>query len=200
MATATREKITFEEFCSFVKDGEKADLIDGVIYMASPENFDANQLFMWLGGLLYDYVQARKLGRVTGSRVAYRLDEHNAPEPDIAFVGNRNLKTIRRGYVDGPPDAAFEIVSPESVERDYERKRARYEESGVREYWLIDETEQTVTLLRLDATGKYREVRARKGVLTSKVVKGFWICPEWLWQDPLPEKSAILKQILKGKG
>src|SRR6516225_10140221 len=39
---------SFEEFCSVVPDGQKADLIDGVIYMASPDNTDAADLFGWL--------------------------------------------------------------------------------------------------------------------------------------------------------
>ena len=41
MTTETKtDQVTFEEFCEIVKDGEKADLIDGVIYMASPENME----------------------------------------------------------------------------------------------------------------------------------------------------------------
>src|SRR5208337_56801 len=73
MATASHVKpVTFNEFCFLVKDGEKADLIDGVIYMASPENTDANDLFEWLNSLLYSFVHRRKLGKVYGSRVAFR--------------------------------------------------------------------------------------------------------------------------------
>ena len=33
---------TFEDFCRIIKDGEKGDLIDGEIYMSSPDNTDAN--------------------------------------------------------------------------------------------------------------------------------------------------------------
>src|SRR5436309_4333985 len=41
-------EVTFEEFCDRIREDQKADLIDGVIYMASPENLDANDLFTWL--------------------------------------------------------------------------------------------------------------------------------------------------------
>ncbi len=57
--------------------------------------------------------------------------------------------------------------------------------------------EQKVTLLRLAANGKYREVRPKKGELHSQVVPGFWIRPEWLWQDPLPKKVDVLKLLLQ---
>src|SRR5438105_2261853 len=114
---------TYEDFCALVRDGQKADLIDGVIYMASPENVEANDLFFWLGTLMYLYVQTKKLGKIHGSRVACRLDDKNAPEPDILFVAEKNRGRVKRGGVEGPPDLAIEIVSPESVERDYDKKR-----------------------------------------------------------------------------
>jgi len=66
-----------------VKDKEKADLIEGTIYMASPDNLDANDLAAWLMALMFCYVQHTKAGQVYHSRVAFRLDQKNAPEPDV---------------------------------------------------------------------------------------------------------------------
>jgi Uma2 family endonuclease len=199
MATATRPgSHTFEDFCTLVPDGQKADLVNGVIYVASPENLGANSLFLWLAGLLDDYVQAKDLGWVFGSRVAFRLGDKNAPEPDIGFVARGQEQRLRTGFVDGPPDLAVEIVSPESVDRDYERKRRQYEQAGVREYWIVDEMESQVVLLRLGARGKFREIRPRRGVLLSEVVTGFWLRPEWLWRSPRPKKLDVLQQILAG--
>src|SRR5579885_1647707 len=121
MKTATRSGVyTFEDFCCLVKDGQKADLINGVIYMASPDNMDANDLFIWLARLLGDFVEERDLGKIYGSRAAFRLGEKESPEPDIAFVRKDRLHLVQRGFMDGPPDLALEIVSPESVDRDYE--------------------------------------------------------------------------------
>lgn len=198
MATVPRTGLlTFDDFCVLVKDGQKADLIDGVIYMASPENIDSNLLEVWLLRLISDFVEERSLGQVLVSRVAFRLGEHQAPEPDISFVRTERLHLLHRGYVEGPPDLAIELVSPESRERDYERKREQYRRAGVTEYWIVDEMEQRVTLLRLTTSGAYREVRPRKGVLHSEALTGFWLRPEWLWQQPRPRKSDVLAQILK---
>jgi Uma2 family endonuclease len=198
MGTATRARdYTFEDFCLLVQDGQKADLIDGVIYMASPDNMDANDLFVWLMRLLADIVEINDLGKVNGSRAAYRVNDRNSPEPDIAFIRRGRTNLVRRGFVNGPPDLAMEIVSPESVERDYETKRELYQDAGVAEYWIVDEVEQKVTLLRLAANGKYRGIRPKKGELHSQVVPGFWIRPEWLWQNPLPKKVDVLKLLLQ---
>src|SRR5262249_54747598 len=140
---------TYEDFCARVNEDQKADLIDGVIYMASPENTDANELFGWLFIVMELFVEEYQLGQIYGSRVAARLTEKTAPEPDILFVSKRHLSRVKRGGVEGPPDLAVEIVSPDSIDRDYNLKRKKYEEAGIPEYWIIDEIEETITLLRL---------------------------------------------------
>ncbi|MBL8794164.1 MAG: hypothetical protein JNM56_09680 [Planctomycetia bacterium] len=42
------DSYTFDDFCVLVNGKQKGDLIDGVIYVASPENIGANELFRWL--------------------------------------------------------------------------------------------------------------------------------------------------------
>ena len=147
-------------------------------------------------GLTDDFVVERDLGEIFILRVALRLEEKSGPEPDIGFVKKSRLHLAKRGYFDGPPDAAFEIVSPESIERDYVKKRRLYEKHRVGEYWIIDEMKETVTLLRLNKRGKYQEVRAKGGVLYSEVIEGSWLDPNWLWQLPRPRKSAVLRELL----
>lgn len=187
---------TYDDFHAIINDYQKGDLIDGVIYMASPESLEANRLFRWLFTVIGLYVRKKKLGEVFGSRVACRLDDKNSPEPDILFVAEKSRGRLHSGGVEGPPDLAIEIVSPESVERDYDKKRRQYQRFKIPEYWIIDEYELKVTLLRLDGRGKYREVTPRKGVFHSLTLEGFWLDPEWLWQDPLPDELETLTQLL----
>jgi Uma2 family endonuclease len=189
---------TFEDFCQLIREDQKTDLINGVIYMASPENTDANELFGWLFTVLHLYVRQQKLGQIYGSRVAIRLDEKHGPEPDIAFVRNAHMQRVERGGVMGPCDLAIELVSPESVERDYCLKRELYEENRIPEYWIIDEMDHSIKQLRL-REGKYREKRPRKGEVHSQVLTGFWLRPEWLWKHPRPDEIETLEIILAKK-
>jgi Uma2 family endonuclease len=198
-AISKARSYTFEDFCFLVKDGEKADLIDGLIYTASPDNTDANELMVWLLGIINLFVLNRDLGKVYASRVAYRLDDRNGPEPDIGFVRKRRRHLIKRGHVADRPDLALEIVSPESEERDYKLKRAQFERAEVPEYWIVDEMRQKISLLRLGPDKKYHEVRPRGGVLRSQVLSGFWLRVDWLWQKPLPNPLDVLKEILEGR-
>lgn len=66
---------TFADFVEFVRDDQKADLLDGVIYLSSPDNTDANDLFVWLVAIIKGLVDARDLGVVYGSRVAFRITD-----------------------------------------------------------------------------------------------------------------------------
>jgi Uma2 family endonuclease len=188
---------TFDDFMLLVKEDQKADLIDGVIYMASPESTDANDLFGWLLCVMGGLAEERALGKVFTSRVAYRLGEFDAPEPDTAFVSTGRLHLVKHGYVDGPPDLALEIVAEESAERDYVRKREQYRGAGVQEYWIVDDDQREVLLLRLDARGRYREIKPRRGELHSQAMPGFWIRPDWLWQSPRPPMMDVLAEILQ---
>ncbi len=87
-------------------------------------------------------------------------------------------------------------MSPDSVERDYEKKLIAYEEAGVPEYWIINEEEERFYLLRLSAKGKYQEVKPKKGVVKSDVLPGFSFKPEWLWMQPRPKKHLLMIEIL----
>ena len=61
IAAAARSGVfTYDDFCALVHDDQKADLIDGVIYMASPENTEAHDLFGWLYTIMRLYVRKRE--------------------------------------------------------------------------------------------------------------------------------------------
>jgi Uma2 family endonuclease len=181
-----------------IREDQKADLLDGVIYLASPENADHNDLLCWLTVVLRLFIEEHKLGRLTINKVAYRLSDRTAPEPDLAFVAANRLDRIKPGYVDGPPDLAVEIVSPDSVERDYEEKRRRYEAAGVLEYWIIDPLESTATFLVREGDA-FVERLSREHVYQSRALPGFELDTRWLWQRPLPATMPIVRRLLGEK-
>jgi len=186
---------SFTDFLELIQENQKADLLDGVIYMASPESLDHNDLVFWLGSILRLYVEERRLGRMTVNKVAFRLSHHSAPEPDLAFVKSSRFDRLKSGYVDGPPDLAVEIVSPDSIERDYENKRRRYEEAGVGEYWIIDPLDSSATFLVREGSA-FVERSPKDHIYRSDVLAGFEFDVRWLWQRPLPPTLPIVRGLL----
>jgi Uma2 family endonuclease len=199
MITQTRPgPYMFTDFLELVREDQKADLLGGVILMASPESVDHNVLVLWLGHVVDLFVQSRQLGTVTINRVAYRLSERTAPEPDLGFVRTERLSSLRKGYVEGPPDLAVEVVSPDSVERDYQRKREVYEAAGVREYWIIDPDEKRAVFLLHGHEG-FTEAQLDGDVFRSRVIPGLALDIRWLWQRPLPDALATVQSLLAGR-
>ena len=196
MPTQTRTGLyTFADFVELIQDDQKADLLDGVIYMASPESTDHNDLLFWLGTVVRLYIEERNLGRLTINKVAFRLSDKTAPEPDLAFVRRDREGIIKHGYVDGPPDLAVEIVSPDSVDRDYESKRLRYEQAGVGEYWILDPDESRATFLIRGPDG-FVETSLDDPIFSSTVLPGFTLDVRVLWQRPLPATLAFVQNLL----
>jgi len=196
-STPTAQKrYTVKDFYRLVPDGQKADLIDGVIYMASPDSTESNDINVFLLFLIKGYVDQKNLGYVSGSRFAYKLDEHNTPEPDVAFVHRERMHLIHKTGMTGAPDLAIEIVAEESEDRDYGIKKQLYEASGVQEYWIIDPPGVNVEFYRL-VGGKYEMAPLEEGdIFQSKVLSGFWLDVNWLFARPMPSAYAKLREIL----
>jgi Uma2 family endonuclease len=192
------DRITVEEFYQLVPDGQKADLLDGVIYMASPDSIRSNDLTGFIEYLMRGFNAARKLGgRVFVTRVAYRLSKYTAPEPDVGYVGPNRVHLIRATDVKGGPSAAVEVVSRESKARDYIKKKRAYQKANVTEYWIIDPIKESVEFNRLE-NGVYQVVALEDGhIFQSTVLPGFWLDVNWLLADPLPNAYDCLQAILK---
>src|SRR5829696_954742 len=118
----------YDFFRAVIGDGRKADLIDGVIYMASPDTRINNELNGFLYRLLSGFVEAKKIdGFVFFSRFACKISDFRAPEPDVGYVRPERAHLVHDRDMDGGPDIAVEIVSRDSRTRDYVEKRQLYE-------------------------------------------------------------------------
>ncbi len=192
-----RDLITVDEFLALVPEGQKADLIEGVIYIASPDAFRNDQIAGFVRFLMQGFADVKGMGRVFGSRFAFQLSEWRAPEPDIAFVSTERLSLVQETRMVGAPDIAVEIVSRESRYRDYFEKKRLYEEGG-REYWIIDPLQERAEFYRL-SEGRYALVPLeRNRIFCSRVLEGFWLDVDWLFADPLPSAYETLQRILGG--
>jgi Uma2 family endonuclease len=196
--TETPAPITVEQFVELVEDGQKADLIDGEIFMASPDSPKSDLIGFFLRTLIQRVAKGRRPGQAFGSRVAFELSRYRCPEPDVSFVLAERLDIIAPGRGVGAPDIAVEIVSDDSIQRDYVRKRVLYEESGVREYWIVDPIANRCLFLVLEG-GRFAEAPLLHGrYFQSGVLPGFWLDPRWVLAWPLPDEDECLQKILAG--
>ncbi len=126
-------------------EGERAELIDGKMYMMATPTLTHQDILMWLSATIWNYIKKKKGPcRVLPAPFAVYIknDEHNYVEPDVTVICDGDKLDDKGCH--GAPDWAIEIVSPSSRTMDYIRKCSLYEAAGVREYWIVDPKERRI--------------------------------------------------------
>lgn len=197
-AVEQRIPMTYEEWLAW-PDGEsrQSEWVDGEAIIFMPPKTPHLLIGFLLERLVGDFVDVFDLGRVGHAPFEVRLPTLSR-EPDVFFVKTENLDRWTPERIIGPVDLAIELTSNDSVTRDRRDKFRDYAEAGVLEYWLVDSRpdrhqadfyalgpNRTYEPIPLDADGRFH----------SRVLPGFWLRPEWLRQDPLPNPLACLLEI-----
>ncbi len=137
-------KRTIEDIYA-LPDGERAELIDGDMYMMSPPSRMHQQLVSEFDTRIRTYIKSHH-GECevypAPFAVFLNADDHNYVEPDLSIICDKS-KLDDRGC-NGAPDWVIEIVSPSSKRMDYMTKLFKYRDSGVKEYWIVDPAKQEV--------------------------------------------------------
>ena len=126
-------------------EGQRAELIDGNIYMMAPPKRIHQELVSQFTKIIGQYIDLHKrLCKVYPAPFAVFLnsDNKNYVEPDISVICDQD-KLDDRGCNDAP-DWIIEVTSPSDPQRDYGIKLFKYRTAGVREYWIVNPQKKTV--------------------------------------------------------
>ena len=126
-------------------------MIDGEMFEMACPTFTHQDMLSWINMKIRTYLTEHKGPcRVLPAPFAVYIlnDDRNYVEPDISVICDRNKLDDKGCH--GAPDWAVEIVSPSSKHMDYVRKLALYQSAGMREYWIVDPAQQSVTVYDLE--------------------------------------------------
>lgn len=103
-------------------------------------------------------------------------------QPDICVICDPE-KLDNEGCI-GAPDLIVEILSPGNNRKELRNKYEVYEESGVREYWVIHPDEQTLLIYTL-TDGKYQPSKlfTSGDIVESNCIQGFKLDLEEVFSD-----------------
>lgn len=150
MALAEQNVYTAEDIYN-LPEGQRAELIEGRIYMMAPPNFRHQDLLAELQYLVTDYMKKKNGScKVLPSPFAVFLngDDKNYVEPDISVICDKSKLTEKGCF--GAPDWVIEIVSPSTQRMDYMIKLFKYRTAGVREYWIVDDNKGRITVYNFE--------------------------------------------------
>lgn len=189
----------FERRYQAMPEVNKAELIEGTVYMPSPVHILKHGqphliLNTWLGVYIAGTPDVSG-----GDNATVRLDNENEVQPDALL----RLETTLGGhshvteddYLAGPPELIVEVAAS-SASYDLHSKRRVYARNGVQEYLVAQAYEQRVDWFVLRES-VYEPLQAdAEGILRSVVFPGLWLPVEALWAGDLATMLRVLQQGL----
>lgn len=192
--------MSYEEWLAWPGSQRHSEWAYGEAIVLMPGTYLHANLVAFLTTLLRIFARRLDLGTVLAAPMQMRLtDPDVAREPDVLFITKEHFGWLERTRLNGPADLVIEVVSDDSVGRDRGLKFDEYERAGVPEYWIADPRpgRQRFDAWILREDGKFAAAQPEDdGRYTSSVLPGFWLRPEWLWEEPLPDETALLDEIL----
>ena len=179
---------------------KKAELIQGIVYKASPVRAMAHgkpdSIMQWWMG---NYAEATP-GIEVYSNSTVRFGADDVPQPDIVMciLPERGGKSRidAKGYIIGAPELIVEIAAS-SASLDLQEKLETYRRFGVPEYllWL---TEMNKFLWLHLENDEYKPLPVvADGIIRSRVFPGLWLDVKAMLAGDRPGANAVLKRGLK---
>jgi Uma2 family endonuclease len=176
---------------------QHCEWVEGVVIKMSG-SMTHNDLSDYLNLLIRAYFELRPLGRVLGEPFVMRLSAfpNRRREPDLMILLKTSVSELTDTYLNGAADICIEVVSEESVERDYGVKFHEYERGGVPEYWIFDPLRRETRFYRLNSEGLYiLQSLDSDGNYRTPALPAFVLHVPTLWQDELPGPAATAKAV-----
>jgi Uma2 family endonuclease len=153
---------TTEEFMNLVLDeGQRYELVEGVIEEMSQPGVGHGIVCDNLYGELRVYVRAKHLGRVlppTSYDLKLRPDKDTVRAPDISFISADRTAEIgidsHNGAIPFPPALAVEVLSPNDRPGELHKKLQDYQAAGWNLVWVISPEKRKVDVYRLQQSLK----------------------------------------------
>jgi Uma2 family endonuclease len=185
MTLSTEKKVwTDEEFMALSRDGHRYELVNGEVLDMGNSGMEHGGIGSLLGGLLAIYVKQHKLGIVCDSSTAFTLKTGNKRSPDVSFVAKDRLKGLKRpprGFFQGSPDLAVEILSPSNTIEEIHDKIVEYFDNDTRLVWVIHPDEKYVLIYHSPEPDRF--LRSGDRLDGEEIVPGFSMAVSELFED-----------------
>ena len=152
------EYMTYADYVK-IDDDVRYELIDGVLYNMAAPKVTHQRISFRLSNMLGDFLQGKSC-EAFYAPIDVRLNANKADDtvvqPDILVLCDKTKIDSKDRSIIGAPDMIIEVLSPSSAYMDRVVKFKKYQETGVREYWIVEPEHKTVNVNLLDTNnGRY---------------------------------------------
>ncbi|MDJ0675142.1 MAG: Uma2 family endonuclease [Calothrix sp. MO_167.B42] len=149
-STITNRLYSFAEYLTY-DDGSdnRYELVDGKLELMNPPTFRHLLIAQFIEQLLDAEINRLGLPWLCLREAGIRTGWRKSRLCDVCVVEKEQVMELmdESAVCQSPPLLVVEVVSPESVKRDYRYKRSEYAALEISEYWIVDPTESKVTVL-----------------------------------------------------
>jgi Uma2 family endonuclease len=160
MVTTPIKDLTFEEYLNYDDGtGFHYELVDGRLELMNPPIIEHFLIGKFLERLLDAEIKRLNSSWLSFRETGVRTGRNKSRLTDLSVVTLEQARELvnASAVFQSPPLLIIEVVSPESVKRDYRYKRSEYAALEVPEYWIVDPLEVKVSVLLLE-DGLYEEI------------------------------------------
>jgi Uma2 family endonuclease len=166
--------VTLEQLLASDARG-RYELVDGHLEEVNVSTL-SSAVAINLATLLNTHCKAGNLGQVFGADAYYQCfpeGDRKARKSDVSFVSIARLPHdwMEQGYLTIPLDLAVEVLSPNDLAYEVDRKIVEYLHAGVRLVWEVNPVERTVMIHRADGT--VQRLHDRDTLSGENVIPGF---------------------------
>ena len=149
MVTSTI-KMTAKQYLQLGEDppGVRLELVNGEIAVSPGPTLDHAYTLLKLASILRLHVKRNNLG-VIFCDVDTIISQFDVRAPDILFVKKAKVPRLKKKAVDFTPDLCVEIISPSTIEIDWQDKFKQYRDAGIPFYWIVDTDQRTFEAFQL---------------------------------------------------
>ena len=118
-------------------DGNRYEVIDGVLYMTTAPSFFHQWIVQQLIELVGAPLRQKGIAYYVTAPIGLLMPGCDPVQPDFMLIRREQASIIYDRRVRGVPDLIAEVLSPSNPEQDTTIKRAAYARAGVPEYWIV---------------------------------------------------------------
>ncbi len=153
------QRLTFEEYLNYDDgNGFHYELVNGRLELINIPTIEHFLIVAFLDTAFTVEIQRLSLSWLTFRNTGTRTGKNKSRLTDLCVVTQEQARDLLKvsAVFETPPLLIVEVVSPDSIKRDYRHKRSEYAAVGVPEYWIVDPLELKITVLLLEE-GFYEE-------------------------------------------
>ncbi len=155
----TTKLYTFEEYLNYDDGSDRRyELVHGRLELINPPKLEHFLIARFIEQVMEAEISQKSLQWFCFKDAGIRTGPNKSRLADLCVATREQTQELSNKSLvfQTPPLLVVEVVSPESVQRDYRYKRSEYAAAEIPEYWIVDPILNQVSVLGLDE-GLYEE-------------------------------------------